>query len=380
MSGKGAGSASRDAVPAAAAARAAALRQEIARHDHAYYVLDAPTISDAEYDALFRELTDLEGRYPSLVTPDSPTQRVAGAAAASFAPVAHRVPMLSIRTETNTTVEGATEFDARIRRELKQADDAPPIEYMAELKFDGLAMSLRYERGVLTVAATRGDGETGEDVTANVRTIKEIPGKLAGRAPPVLEVRGEIYMTRDRVRRAQRAAGGGRIEALRQSAQHGGGLGAPARCRRHRAAAAAFLRLRNRRDRRVAASADAGRAARRAGGLRLSRERRPSSRARWRGARRLLRERQGAPRGAALRDRRRRLQAQQPPAAAADGLPDARTALGRCAQVSSRGNADPARRDRRAGRPHRRNHAGGAPRTGVRRRHDGDQRDAAQRG
>ena len=196
MSGTGSGSASRDAVPAAAVARAAALRQEIAGHDHRYYVLDAPTINDAEYDALFSELVDLEGRYPALATPDSPTQRVAGAAAAAFAPVAHRVPMLSIRTETNTTAGGAIDFDARVRRELKLADDAPPVEYMAELKFDGLAMSLRYERGVLIVATTRGDGETGEDVTANVRTIREIPTKLVGRAPPVLEVRGEIYMTR----------------------------------------------------------------------------------------------------------------------------------------------------------------------------------------
>ncbi len=210
MSVKGSGSASRDAVPAAASARAAALRDEIAGHDHRYYVLDAPTVSDAEYDALFRELVDLESRYPTLVTPESPTQRVAGSAAAAFAPVPHRVPMLSIRTETNTTVEGAAEFDARIRRELKLAADVPPVEYMAELKFDGLAMSLRYERGVLIVAATRGDGETGEDVTANVRTIREIPAKLAGRAPPVLEVRGEIYMTRaafEELNARQEAAG-----------------------------------------------------------------------------------------------------------------------------------------------------------------------------
>jgi DNA ligase (NAD+) len=210
MSAKGADSASRGAVPAAAAARAAALRKEIAGHDHRYYILDAPTVSDAEYDALFRELSDLEERYPALVTPESPTQRVAGAVAATFAPVAHRVPMLSIRTETNTTAEGASEFDARIRRELKLDGGAPPVEYMAELKFDGLAMSLRYERGGLTVAATRGDGETGEDVTANVRTIREIPAKLAGRAPPVLEVRGEIYMTRaafDELNARQEAAG-----------------------------------------------------------------------------------------------------------------------------------------------------------------------------
>jgi DNA ligase (NAD+) len=121
---------------------------------------------------------------------------VGGGRAAEFAPVRHRVPMLSIRTETDTTVGGAADFDARMRRELKLAPDAPPIAYMAELKFDGLAMSLRYEAGVLTVAATRGDGETGEDVTANIRTIAAIPQRLKGKAPPVLEVRGEIYMTR----------------------------------------------------------------------------------------------------------------------------------------------------------------------------------------
>lgn len=184
------------AVPAAAATRAAALRAEVLAHNRRYYDEDAPTVSDAEYDALYRELEALEARYPSLVTPDSPTQRVGGGRAAQFAPVAHRVPMLSIRTETDTTTAGAIAFDERIRRDLKLGPDDPPVEYMAELKFDGLAMSLRYEHGVLKVAATRGDGETGEDVTANVRTIRAVPQVLAGRAPPVLEVRGEIYMTR----------------------------------------------------------------------------------------------------------------------------------------------------------------------------------------
>ena len=197
-------------MPQASAARAKALRAEIAAHDRRYYQEDAPTVSDAEYDALFRELQVLESEYPVLVTADSPTQRVSGARAAEFAPVAHRVPMLSIRTETDTTASGATEFDARIRRELKLADDAPPMAYMAELKFDGLAVSLRYERGALAVAATRGDGETGEDVTANVRTIAAIPARLRGKAPPVLEARGEIYMTRAdfaRLNERQEAAG-----------------------------------------------------------------------------------------------------------------------------------------------------------------------------
>ena len=185
-----------DVAPKEVARRAAALRTQIAEHNARYYVDDAPTISDAEYDKLFRELVSIESEYPALRTPDSPTQRVGGARAVEFAPVRHRVPMLSIRTETDTTVAGATDFDARMRRELKLAPDAPPIEYMAELKFDGIAMSLRYEGGALVVAATRGDGETGEDVTANIRTIAAIPKRLKGKPPPVLEVRGEIYMTR----------------------------------------------------------------------------------------------------------------------------------------------------------------------------------------
>ena len=182
--------------PAAASRRAAQLRAEIAEHNRRYYEEDAPTVSDAEYDALFRELEALEDAHPELRTPDSPTQRVGGGRAAQFAPVRHRIPMLSIRTETDTTAGAAAEFDARIRRDLELPPDAPPVAYMAELKFDGLAVSLRYEHGALAVAATRGDGETGEDVTANIRTIGEIPKRLAGRAPPVLEVRGEVYMTR----------------------------------------------------------------------------------------------------------------------------------------------------------------------------------------
>jgi DNA ligase (NAD+) len=187
----------RASVPRTATGRAAALREAIAAHDHAYYVLDAPTVSDAEYDALFRELVELESQHPALVTPDSPTQRVGGTPIAEFAPVRHAVPMLSIRTETDTTAAAAAKFDARIRKDLGIAADAPPVDYSAELKFDGLALSLRYERGMLAVAATRGDGEVGEDVTRNVRTIRAIPQRLALRRPPaVLEVRGEVYISR----------------------------------------------------------------------------------------------------------------------------------------------------------------------------------------
>lgn len=181
----------------AARERAQALRREIEAHNRAYYELDAPSISDAAYDALFRELQALEAAHPELAVPDSPTQRVGGRALAQFASVTHRVPMLSIQTETDTAATGAEHFDARVRRELELTESAPPVEYTAELKFDGLAVSLRYEHGVFTQGATRGDGATGEDVTQNLKTVRDIPLRLAGDAPPLLEVRGEAYMRRD---------------------------------------------------------------------------------------------------------------------------------------------------------------------------------------
>ncbi|HEX5389973.1 MAG TPA: NAD-dependent DNA ligase LigA [Burkholderiaceae bacterium] len=179
------------------AERAAQLRAQLQHHAHRYYVLDAPEIPDAEYDRLFRELQALEAEHPALRTADSPTQRVLGQVLDGLTPVRHAVPMLSIDTETDTTPEGARQFDIRVRNALKLAEEAPQIEYAAELKFDGLAMNLRYERGVLVLAATRGDGETGEDVTQNVRTIGQIPLRLKGVDADVLEVRGEVYMRRD---------------------------------------------------------------------------------------------------------------------------------------------------------------------------------------
>ena len=178
------------------ATRAASLREQLHHHAHQYYVLDAPTIPDAEYDRLFAELQALEAAHPELFTPDSPTQRVGSQALDSFASVKHVVPMLSIRTETDTEASGAEAFDTRIRKELGLTDTDPAVDYVAELKFDGLAMSLRYEHGVLVQAATRGDGETGEDVTHNIRTIGQIPLRLPVDAPEVLEVRGEVYMAR----------------------------------------------------------------------------------------------------------------------------------------------------------------------------------------
>jgi DNA ligase (NAD+) len=188
------------------------LRDLIDRYDYYYYVLDNPEVPDAEYDRVYRELEALEARHPELVTQDSPTQRVGGRPLAKFAPVHHRVPMLSIRTETDIEASGARNFDARIRRELKSAERDPPVEYACELKFDGLAISLRYEQGVLVQAATRGDGETGEEVTQNVRTIRSIPLHLKSDSPPeILEVRGEAVMKRadfERYNERQRASGG----------------------------------------------------------------------------------------------------------------------------------------------------------------------------
>ncbi|MBC5785301.1 NAD-dependent DNA ligase LigA [Ramlibacter sp. USB13] len=185
-------------IPAKDRERAQALRELLHHHNHRYYVLDAPEIADAEYDKLFRELQALEEQHPGLLSPDSPTQRVGGKVLEGFAKVRHRVPMLSIRTETDIEASGARNFDARVRRELGRKEGDPPVDYVAELKFDGLAISLRYEHGVLVQAATRGDGEVGEDVTQNIRTVGQIPLKLHGRdVPPVLEVRGEVYMRRD---------------------------------------------------------------------------------------------------------------------------------------------------------------------------------------
>ena len=182
------------------ASQAAALRVQLQHHAHRYYVLDAPELPDAEYDRLFQALQAIEAAHPELLTPDSPTQRVLGTLLAGFKPVRHAVAMLSIRTETDTEPSGAEAFDARVRRELALGAEAPPVVYSAELKFDGLAINLRYEHGVLVQAATRGDGETGEDVTQNIRTLQQIPLRLIGAAaalPPVLEVRGEVYMRRD---------------------------------------------------------------------------------------------------------------------------------------------------------------------------------------
>ena len=196
---------------AQAAIKIKALRDQLNHWAHQYYVQDAPTVPDAEYDRAYRELQALEAAHPELITADSPTQRVIGAVMDGLAPVRHAVPMLSIHTETDTEASGAQAFDARVRRELGLSDADPAIEYVAEPKFDGLAMSLRYENGRLVQAATRGDGEVGEDVTHNVRTIRQIPLTLPEGVPPLLEVRGEVYMRRadfDALNERQREQGG----------------------------------------------------------------------------------------------------------------------------------------------------------------------------
>jgi DNA ligase (NAD+) len=180
--------------------RVITLRRDLEAHNRAYYEHDAPTVSDAEYDALFRELQALERECSELQSPDSPTVRVGGQPLDAFAQVTHAVPMLSIQTETDTEASGADNFDARVRKELELPENAAPVEYLAELKFDGLAVSLRYEHGVLVQGATRGDGVIGEDVTRNLKTVHDIPLRLQSTStqpPSLLEVRGEAYMRRD---------------------------------------------------------------------------------------------------------------------------------------------------------------------------------------
>ena len=178
------------AVPKSARRRAEELAAQLRDFNHQYYVLDDPSVPDAEYDRLFRELETLEARYPELCTPASPTQRVGASPADKFAVVTHADPMLSLENAFDD--DEVTDFETRI---VKRLELTRQVAYAAEPKLDGLAVSLRYEEGVLTQAATRGDGTAGEDVTQNVRTIRSIPLKLRGKAPAVLEARGEVFMS-----------------------------------------------------------------------------------------------------------------------------------------------------------------------------------------
>lgn len=177
-----------------AAARMRALEKDLERWNYEYYVLDAPSVPDSEYDKAFRELSELEKQFPDLKSPASPTQRVGGEARSDLAKVRHAVPMLSIHTETDFEAQGAQAFDERVRKGLGLGETDDDVAYDVELKFDGLAMNLRYEKGILVSAATRGDGLVGEDVTANVKTIRTIPLHLPEGVPDILEVRGEVIM------------------------------------------------------------------------------------------------------------------------------------------------------------------------------------------
>jgi DNA ligase (NAD+) len=163
------------------------LRATIGQHDYRYYVLDQPTASDAEYDELVRELKELEARHPELVTPDSPTQRVSGAPSSLFAPVEHITPMLSL--DNAFSREELEAWGKRLERGVGK-----DVDFVCELKIDGIAVSLVYERGVFVRGATRGDGRVGEDITVNLRTVRNIPQRLQGEPPDLLEIRGEIYM------------------------------------------------------------------------------------------------------------------------------------------------------------------------------------------
>lgn len=193
--------------PREAVERAEQLRREISEHNYLYYVLDQPAISDAEYDLLMRELMDIEERHPSLVTPDSPTQRVGAAPQEAFGTHQHRQPMLSLANAFSE--EELRAFDSRVKRMLKLSDDEN-VQYVAELKIDGLAVSLTYENGIFTVGATRGDGYVGENITANLRTIPSIPlninpannsGALPFHVPTTAEIRGEVFLLHEEFRR-----------------------------------------------------------------------------------------------------------------------------------------------------------------------------------
>jgi DNA ligase (NAD+) len=191
------------------------LRAEIDRHNRLYYIEAAPEISDREYDRLMERLLELEAKHPELVTPDSPSQRVGGAPLAEFATVEHAVPMLSI--DNTYSFDEVREWDARVRRGLNPGE---PVQYVVELKVDGVAVSLRYEMGKFVLGATRGDGERGDDITANLRTVREIPLSLAGGPPPLLEVRGEVFMTNSelaRINELRRAEGEKPFENPRNS-------------------------------------------------------------------------------------------------------------------------------------------------------------------
>ncbi len=359
------------AVPRKASARAAELRAALEEHNYRYYVLDAPTIDDAQYDVLFRELQALEREYPALASADSPTQRVGAEPAAEFEAVTHRVAMLSLGNAFSA--EEVSAFDRRVREALGIAE----VTYEVEPKFDGLAVNLVYEHGLFTLGATRGDGYVGENVTANVRTVHAIPLKLAAtkRPPPrYLEVRGEVLMLkRDfaRLNAAQAARGektfvnprnaaagalrqlDPKMTAARRLSFFAYGIGevewrAPGQAPRTQSALLDFLaalRLPVARERSVVHGRD--------GLLAYYRPDRREARV------------------AAVPDRRGRVQGRRPRPTGGARLCFPRTALRAGAQVPGRGNGHRGTGHRRPGGAHRRAHPGGAPEAGVCRRRYG---------
>ncbi|NNE84927.1 MAG: NAD-dependent DNA ligase LigA [Alphaproteobacteria bacterium] len=210
-----------DLTPAQAAAEHARLASEISEHNRLYYQEDAPSISDAEYDAAFRRLQDIEAKYPELATEDSPTQNVGAPLTSGFAKVRHAVPMLSLGNAFND--DDVTDFVARVRRFLNPPEDEPVI-LVAEPKIDGLSVSLRYEKGTFVRGATRGDGSEGEDITANLRTITDIPATLPADAPEIVEVRGEVYMPKSAFNalNERQTAAGDKVFANPRNAAAGG--------------------------------------------------------------------------------------------------------------------------------------------------------------
>lgn len=174
------------------------LRREIEKHNQAYYQRSLPLVSDFQFDGLMAELKDLEARFPSLLTPDSPTQRVGGRASEGFETFRHPLPMLSL--DNTYSQDDLREFDARVRKTLKREG----VDYVVEVKIDGLAIALHYQEGVLARGVTRGDGEVGDDVTANLKTLRGLPLKLAGKFPKLLELRGEAFLSKQAFQKINR--------------------------------------------------------------------------------------------------------------------------------------------------------------------------------
>ena len=352
----------------------AALAAALAAANRAYHQADAPEISDAEYDALKRRNAAIEARFPELKRPDSPSEQVGAAPSEGFAKVRHARPLYSLENAFDEAE--VPEFVDRVRRFLN-LPAGEPLAFTAEPKIDGLSLTLRYEGGLLVAAATRGDGETGENVTPNARTIGDIPERVSGRAGHPRGARRVLHEPRG-LRCSQRASGRGGRPHLRQPAQRRGGVVAAARSRDDRRPAAAFLRLCLGRALR-AAGGHPDRGHRPARGVRLRDEPADDDVHIHRGDARPVSGDRGAAGDPRLRHRRRRLQGRPARPAGAPRLPVDDAALGAGAQVLRRARLDPARGDRHPGRPHRRPLAGRAAAAGHRRGRRGAERHASQR-